>query len=203
MFYDELDELGQDKRLPRAAPREFVYDPDIISERLVRLQQFIHAHHGTIERALDGAVDGLFYAEHKTVRAFNWLEHDAPSLLLPTAQMMASGYFAYLMNRTASPAARLGRAGAIGALCGFLVYPSWRRRAGDLISQQLIGPFPPIQRTVRAGRTLYERRIVGGIVEGWNAYDRTRLKMLEYVGERRRRVMSILKPPRRPPPTEG
>lgn len=166
----------------------------------MRLQQFIHTHHGTIERALNKAIDGLFYAERKTIQAFDWLEHDAPQLIVPSVQVAASGYFTYLMNRTISPAARLSRVGAISALCGFLVYPSWRRHANDFISRYLIGPFPLVQRATRAGTTLYDKHIVGSLVEGWNSYDRAKLRILEYVNERRRRLVAILKPSRRPPP---
>lgn len=105
------------------------------------------------------------------------------------------------MNRTLSPAVRFGRAGAISALCGFLVYPSWRRHASDLTLQYLIGPFPLVQKATRAGTIFYEKHIVGSLVESWNSYDRTKFKILEYISERRRRIMAILKPPRRPPPT--
>jgi len=181
--------------MPKSLQREFVYDPDIISEQLVRLQRFLHEQHQAIENYVNKIADGLFWLERKAIRAVDWLENDAPALVLPTANVGLVGSLTHFINRGGTPLGRFGSTATMGLMTGFAVYPSWGRILKSEIDSKIIQRFEPLQKTVNSAERLYWRGVYK-VVDGWNAYDQTCLSISNYLSEQRRRIVSFFKPPR-------
>ena len=191
-----MDENGDDNKMPKSLRREFIYEPDIISEQLVCLQRFLHEKHQTIEKYVNSIAEGLFWLERKAIRAVNWLENDAPSLVLPTAQVGLAGSFTYFANRGGTPLIRLGSTATMGLMTGFAVYPSWRRLLKNELDLQVVQRFQPLQKAVNFAERLYWRNVYN-VVDGWNTYDRACLSISKYLSEQRRRIAFFFKPSRR------
>ena len=182
--------------MPKSLRREFIYEPDIISEQLVRLQRFLHERHQTIENSVNNIADGLFWLERKAIRAVSWLENDAPSLVLPTAQVGLAGSFTYFINKGGTPLNRLGSTATIGLMTGLAVYPSWRRTLKNEFDSQIVQRFGLLQRAVNSADRLYWRSVYY-VVDGWNTYDQACLSISKYLSEQRHRIASFFKSSRR------
>lgn len=193
LYYDDLDEHGNDKNLPPSFTRDFKYEPNIISEELVRLQRFIHDHHETIEHYIDRVVDGIFYTERKTTLVFRWLREDSPSLVLPTAQLGIASSIGYYANKPLPLAPRLFYSSAMGIMTGFLVFPSWRRKTAELTRRHFIEPVPAIGDAVSACSSQYNKLLMG-IVDLWNAYDRVVYNAKNRICTTRDQFVSLFKP---------
>ena len=176
--------------MPKSLIKEFEYEPDLISEELVQLQRFIHNHHQTIDKYLNTAIDGVFYTERQARRVFSWLEHDVPSLIIPTAEVMAVGYLTNLANRGGTPTVRFGSSLAMGTIAGFLVLPSWRRVLSESVNRHLISPYPNLRNAVDRLEHTYWRGVYQ-IVDVWNSYDQYCTRAKEYIQGKRQKIADI------------
>ena len=199
-FYDDLDELGNDRRLPPSLKRSFQYEPDIISERLVQLQQFIQEQRPSVQHCLDRSIDAMFYTERRLLDATHWLAHDAPALVWPTTQVAAISLLGYLANRHHPLSRRLASPLSLALMTGFLVYPAWRREAARLTNQHLLAPVPALDRLALTSRRIYWEHIVGSGVDLWNAYDAGVCQIRRTLSECRQRVRDFFRPPPRRSP---
>jgi hypothetical protein len=198
LYYDDLDEDGNDRKLPPSLVSEFTYEPNILSEKLVQLQQFIHQHHGAVEYYIDRTIDGMFYTERKTLSLFRWLREDMPPLIVPSTQVAASAMIGYYANRLAPLSKRVFFSSSMGIMAGFLVFPSWRNVSMDFARRHLVEPLPVVQNAVTSTKQTYDGFVMR-CVHAWDSYDQAVLTVKNKISDTRRRIVSFFKPTRPSP----
>lgn len=196
-FYDDLDEFGNDKMLPPSLSKPFQYEPNILSEKLVELQEFIYEKKPTVQYYLDRSIDTIFYTERKILGAANWLTQDAPALAWPTTQVAAMSLLGYTANRHQSLVKKLGSPLALAVMTGFLVYPSWRKTASQLTNHHLITPIPALEKAGAAARRFYWGSVVANGVKAWDAYDDGCHQARSATRQAYQRIVEFFKPSRR------
>ncbi|PJF16725.1 hypothetical protein PSACC_03491 [Paramicrosporidium saccamoebae] len=197
-YYDDLDEFGYDRKLPPSLEHEFHFEPNILSEKLVLLQRFIHENHGTVEYYIDRTVDSLFYTERQVLRGFRWLREDMPSMILPSAQVAASASLGYFANHPTPLGTRLFFTTSMGLMAGFLVFPSWRRRTAELAQHHIVEPLPAVQNALVTTRRGYNGFVMYW-VSVWDSYDHAVASVKNKLADTRYRIISFFKPPRSNP----
>ena len=195
VFYEDIDDRGNNRRMPSSLRREFVYEPNILTEKLVRLQRLVHQNHKSIDNFLECSISGVFWSERQLFRIAEWTRNDAPGLLLPTTDVLALGSLAYATNRSRPPAIRGLMTVGMGIFTGFWVYPSWRRQLGQLVNKHIVEPIKPVQRGLATLDQAYNRT-VEGVVRIWDTCDNAGDSFKASLKTAKDRIVSIFKPGR-------
>lgn len=177
--------------------KEFHYEPNLLSEQLVRLQKFIHTHHTTIEHYIDRTIDGIFFVERQGFRAFRWLREDAPRLVWPTIQVATMATATHFTHRNQPLTKRIFPITAITLMMGFLVYPTWRRESSKLLTRYVIEPVPAVGYAISAIQSGHNHT-VNSIISSWNAYDRFIENGRLQISKTRQLVVNFFWPSQRP-----